>query len=193
MGPRTGRPLPDGRGDEAIEVMRRLADSPGGAEDWIVDTLCTLYADHGRARDGLVYLDTVKARRDGEEEWDFFRMRLRLMADCGLLDEAIEQARVHPEGDTSYAAWTISDLLAETSRTEEAVAVLEPHAPANCGSLEGHLIDLGRVKDAVALLQQRKSEPVAPVWTGTFSTEPPVLTPPSPSHTRRRGTRVNLR
>jgi thioredoxin-like negative regulator of GroEL len=162
-----------GRGDEAIEVMRVLADSPGGAEDWIVDVLCTLYADHGRARDGLAYLDTLKARRDGEEEWDFFRMRLRLMADRGSLDEAIEQARVHPEGDTWYAAWTISDLLAEAGRTEEAVAVLEPHASANCDSLAGHLIDLGRIKDAVAVLQQRKSEPVAPAWTGTSSTEPP--------------------
>ncbi|MFC0106476.1 tetratricopeptide repeat protein [Kibdelosporangium aridum] len=162
-----------GRGDEAIEVMRVLADSPGGAEDWIVDMLCTLYADQGRARDGLAYLDTLKARRDGEEEWDFFRMRLQLMADCGLLDEAIAQARVHPEGDTSYAAWTISDLLAETGRTEEAVAVLQAHAPANCGSLARHLIDLGRIKDAVAVLQQRKPEPVVPAWTGTFSTEPP--------------------
>ncbi|WP_189277848.1 tetratricopeptide repeat protein [Streptomyces atratus] len=162
-----------GRGDEAIEVMRRLADSPGGAEDWIVDMLCTLYSDQGRAQDGLACLDALKVRRDGEEEWDFLRMRLRLMADCGLLDEAIEQARAHPEGDTWYAAWTISDLLAETGRTEEAVAVLEPHAPANSGSLAGHLIGLGRVKDAVALLQQRKSEPGTPVWTGTFSTEPP--------------------
>lgn len=162
-----------GRGDEAIEVMRMLADSPGGAEDWIVDTLCTLYTDHGRARDGVAYLDTLKARRDGEEEWDFFRMRLPLMAGCGLLDEALEQARVHPEGNTWYAAWIISDLLAETGRIEEAVAVLEAHAPANSRSLAGHLIELGRIKDAVAVLQQRKSEPVVPVWTGTFSTEPP--------------------
>ncbi|MGV4889434.1 tetratricopeptide repeat protein (plasmid) [Streptomyces viridosporus] len=162
-----------GRGDEAIEVMRTLVDSPGGAEDWLVDTLCTLYADHGRARDGLACLDTVKARRGGEEEWDFFRMRLRLMADCGLLDEALEQARAHPEGDTSYAAHTLSDLLAEAGRTEEAVAVLELHAPANRASLAGHLIDLGRVEDAVALLQQRTPEPVVPVPTGAFSTEPP--------------------
>lgn len=162
-----------GRGDEAIEVLRGLADSPGGAEDWIVDTLCTLYTDHGRARDGLVYLDALKARRGGEEEWDFFRMRLRLMADRGLRDEAMEQARAHPEGDTWYAAWTVSDLLAETGRTEEAVAVLEPHAPAHHDLLAGHLIDLGRVKDAVTLLQQRRSEPVTPVWTGTFSPEPP--------------------
>lgn len=153
--------------------MRTLVDSPGGAEDWIVDTLCTLYADHGLARYGVAYLDALKARRDGEEEWDFFRMRLRLMADRGLLDEAIEQARAHPEGDTSYAAWTIPDLLTETGRIEEAVTVLEPHATTNSGLLADHLIALGRVKDAVALLQQRRSEPVEPVWTGTFSTEPP--------------------
>ncbi|WP_432033681.1 hypothetical protein [Streptomyces antibioticus] len=161
-----------GRGDEAIETMRTLADSLG-ADDCIVDMLCTLYADHGRARDGLAYLDVLRARRDGEEEWDFFRVRLRLMADCGRLDEAIELARAHPEGDTWYAAWPLSDLLAEAGRTKEAVAVLEPHAPANSGPLAGHLIDLGRVKDAVALLQQRPSEQVAPVWSGTFSTEPP--------------------
>lgn len=163
----------NGRGNEAIEVMHTLVDSPGGVEDWLVDTLCALYADHGRAHDGLAHLDALKTRRGGEEERDFFRMRLRLMADCGLLDEAIEQARAHPEGDTWYAAWTISDLLAEIGRAEEAVTVLEPHAPANGGPLAGYLIDLGRVKDAVALLQQRTSEPVAPVWTGTFCTEPP--------------------
>ncbi|MFI1976638.1 hypothetical protein [Streptomyces wedmorensis] len=160
-----------GRSDEAIEVMYMLADQVG-AEDWIVDTLCTLYADHGRAQDGLAYLDALKACRGGEEEWDFFRLRLRLMADCGLLDEAIEQARRHAQGDTSYAARTISGLLAKTGRVEEAVAVLEPHAFANRGSLAGHLIDLGRVKDAVMLLKQRKSEPVAPVWPGSFSNEP---------------------
>ncbi|MER6518666.1 hypothetical protein ABT246_17695 [Streptomyces sp. NPDC001553] len=160
------------RGDEAIEVMRTLADSPDGTQDWIVDTLCTLYADHGRARDGLAHLDTLKARRDGEEEWDFFRMRLRLMADGGSLDEVIEQARAHPEGDTSYAARTLSDLLAETGRTEDALAVLEPHAPANRDALAAHLIDLGRVKDAVALLQHREPEQATHVWTGTFSTEP---------------------
>jgi tetratricopeptide (TPR) repeat protein len=75
-----------GRADEAIEVVRTLAESPGGAEDWIVRTLCALYADHGRPRDGLAHLDALKAQRGGREEWDFFRMRLPLMADCGLLD-----------------------------------------------------------------------------------------------------------
>ncbi|WP_327072185.1 hypothetical protein OG196_00725 [Kitasatospora purpeofusca] len=69
-----------GRVDEAIAVMRALADSPNGAEDYVVDTLCTLYAEHGRAREALAYLDTLKERRGGEEEWDFFRIRLPLMA-----------------------------------------------------------------------------------------------------------------
>ncbi|MEW2161248.1 hypothetical protein AB0950_39585 [Streptomyces sp. NPDC007189] len=162
-----------GRGDEAIEVMRTLAESPGSGEDWIVGTLCTLYADHGRAHDGLAYLDALKARHDGEEEWDFFSMRLPLMADCGLLDEAIEQARAHSEGDTWYAASSISDLLAEAGRTEESAAVLEQHLPFNSSLLARRLIDLGRIKDAVRVLQEPRPEPAEPVWTGTFSTEPP--------------------
>ncbi|MFJ5535100.1 tetratricopeptide repeat protein [Streptomyces sp. NPDC093261] len=162
-----------GRGDEAIEVMRTLADSPGGAEDWIIDTLCTLYAQHGRAQEGLAYLDALKARHDGEEEWEFFRLRLPLMADCGLLDEAIEQAQAHPQGDTRYAAWAISDLLAGAGRVEEAVTVLEPCAPANSQQLARHLIDLGRVEDAISLLQRHRTEPITPVQTGAFSPEPP--------------------
>ncbi len=166
-----------GRGDEAIEVMRALADSPGGAEDWIVDALCTLYADHGRSRDGIAYLDSLNRGSGGEEEeWLFFRMRLLLMINCGLTDEAIEHARAHPDSDTWYAAWTIAELLADAGWIEEAVTVLEPHASANRELLAGYLIELGRIKDAVALLQQRTSEPVTPtpVWSGTFSTEPPV-------------------
>ncbi|MEU7005628.1 hypothetical protein [Streptomyces sp. NPDC046332] len=35
-------------------------------------------------------------------------MRLPLMAECGLFDEAIEQARAQPEGDTWFAAWSVS-------------------------------------------------------------------------------------
>jgi tetratricopeptide (TPR) repeat protein len=145
-----------GRGDEAIEVMRMLADSPDGAQDWVVDWLCTLYADHGRARDGLAYLDALAARRDGKEEWEFFRIRLRLMASSGLRDEAIEAARVHPESDTLWAAAVVSELLGEAGRTEEAVAVLEPHVSTNSSLLAWHLIDLGRIKEAVAVLQERR-------------------------------------
>lgn len=162
-----------GRSDEAIEVMRALAERPGGAEDWIVHTLCTLYADQGQPRDGLAHLDALKARSGGQEEWDFFRMRLPLMADCGLLDEAIEQARAHPEGDTWYAAWALSDVLAEAGRTEEAAAVLEQHPAYNNSLRAERLIDLGRIEDAVRVLRHSRTKPTALAWNGTYSTEPP--------------------
>ncbi|MFJ3639203.1 hypothetical protein ACIPRD_05545 [Streptomyces sp. NPDC090108] len=163
-----------GRGDEAIEVMRALADPPGGAEDCVVETLCTLYADHGRADEGLEWLDALGARAGadvgaGAEEWEFFRVRLRLLAGLGRLDEAVERARAHPEGDTWYAAWTVSDLLAAAGRTEEAVALLEPHAHAHRTLLAGRLIDAGRVEDAVALLQRDEPEPDTRQWWSAFA------------------------
>ncbi|WP_436791901.1 hypothetical protein [Yinghuangia sp. YIM S10712] len=161
-----------GRGDEAIKVMRTLADSPAGTEDWNVDVLCTLYAEQGRGRDGLAYLDDLKARR-GEEGWDFFRLRLPLMVACGARDEAIAQARAHPEGGTWYAARSIAELLAGAGRTEEAVAVLEPHSPTDNDLLAWHLIGLGRVKDAVTRLQQCEATPVEPAWTDASDDEPP--------------------
>ncbi|MGW0785204.1 tetratricopeptide repeat protein [Streptomyces sp. NPDC002913] len=162
-----------GRGDEAIEVMRALAERPGGAEDWVVHALCTLYADHGRPRDGLAHLDALRARRGGREDWDFFQMRLPLMADCGLLDEAIEQARAHSEGDTWYAAWALSDVLAGAGRIEEAAEVLEHHPTFNSSPRAERLIDLGRIEDAVRVLQQPVPKPPTPAWDGAYSTEPP--------------------
>lgn len=162
------------RGDEAIEVMRTLADSPGGADDRVAGTLCTLYADHDRAADGLAHLDALSARRGGREDWEFFRLRLRLMAACGLLDEGIRLARAHPEGATWSAAWTLSDLLAESGRTQEAVAVLEPHGAAHPTLLAGHLIALGRVEEALHLLQRREPKPFVPLWSGTFEAETPL-------------------
>lgn len=44
-------PARHGRVDQAIAVMRSLTD--GGAEDWTVSILCTMYVDHGRAKEGL--------------------------------------------------------------------------------------------------------------------------------------------
>ncbi|MFG2819928.1 hypothetical protein ACGFX4_10940 [Kitasatospora sp. NPDC048365] len=162
-----------GRGGEAIEELRTFADAPGGAEDWIVHTLCALYADDGRAGDGLAYLDALKARRGGREDWEFFAMRLPLLAACGRLDEAVELVRAHPEGSSWYAAWHLPDLLAAAGRTAEAVAVLEQHPDSHTGRLAEHLIDLGRVEDAVRVLQQPRAEPVLPVPDGPYSAEPP--------------------
>ncbi|MEU3984165.1 tetratricopeptide repeat protein [Streptomyces sp. NPDC026672] len=161
-----------GRGDEAIEVMRALSDRPGGAEDWILHVLCTLYTERGRPEDGLAHLDALAAARGGEEDWDLFWIRLSLMAACDRVDEAIERARTHPEGGTSYAAPHIAELLANTGRAEEAVAVLRSHAPANGHDLAGYLMDLGRTEDAVAVLHQDTPRPPQPSTT-VWSEDPP--------------------
>lgn len=142
-----------GRGGEAIEVLRALADAPLGAEDWLVRRLCALYADQGRAEEGLAYLDDLTSRR-GEEDWTFFEMRLPLLAACGRREEALGLARAHPEGDTWYGASSIALLLAGAGRVEEAVTVLDAHACDSTSDLAEHLITLGRVKEAVAVLQR---------------------------------------
>ncbi|MGW7427621.1 hypothetical protein ACWGJB_48120 [Streptomyces sp. NPDC054813] len=155
--------------------MRTLADRPGGAQDWIVRTLCTLYAGQGRAHDGLACLDALKARRGGKEDWDFFRIRLLLMVRLGLFDEAIEQAQTHPEQDTWYAAWSLSDLLATAGRAEEALCVLERHPACHTSLRATRLIDLGRIEEAVQVLQQRpRPAPADDPWAATHSTEPPL-------------------
>lgn len=147
------------RGDEAIEVLRTFADSPGGADDWVTDRLSTLYADQGRPADGLAHLDTLTARwGTGNEDPAFLGSRLRLLAACGRLDEAIGLARALSEDEGRYlATWILADLLAESGRTEEAVAVLESHgAHHHRTDLAGHLVTLGRVAEAVDLLQRRE-------------------------------------
>lgn len=93
---------------------------------------------------------------------------------CGLRDEAIEQARTHPEGGTWYAAWSLSHLLAEAGRREEAVAVIEQHPDSTSTLLAHHLVDLGRVEEAVRIVQARPSAAPAPDPSGTtYSAEPP--------------------
>ncbi|OLT30700.1 hypothetical protein BJF79_38435 [Actinomadura sp. CNU-125] len=155
-----------GRGEEATEVLRSLADSPGGEEDWIVDMLCTHYADQGRPEDGLAYLDALKAR-DGEEAWEFFRIRLPLLVACGRREEAIHLAMTHPERDT----WAIAELLADAGRTEEAVALLEQDDGGSI--LADYLIDLGRIKEAVAILQHPKPSPAKLLQVDDPTHEPP--------------------
>ncbi|MFC9649993.1 hypothetical protein [Streptomyces sp. NPDC056937] len=152
--------------------MRVLAEAHNG-DDWILHTWSNLCLDQGRPEDGLAHLDALAAACGREEDWDLYWIRLPLIAARDGVDEAIARARSHPESATSYAAPHIAELLAGAGRTEEAVAVLEQHAPANSHDLAGQLIDLGRVKDAVVLLQQRDSEPVPPVWTGSLFNDPP--------------------
>ncbi|MEV7238554.1 CDC27 family protein [Streptomyces sp. NPDC051020] len=159
-----------GRGDEAIDVMRVQADARNG-DDWILHALSELCLDQGRPEDGLAHLDALKACRGGQEDWDLFWMRLPLIAASAGVDMAVERARAHPEGGTSYAAQHVARLLADVGRIEEAVAVLEQHAPASRHDLAEYLIDLGRIEDAVTVLHQHIPRP--PVqWTGAWGDKP---------------------
>ncbi|MFD3457922.1 tetratricopeptide repeat protein [Streptomyces sp. NPDC058691] len=92
-----------GRGNEAIDVMRVQADARSG-DDWILHTLADHYFAQGRPQDGLAHLDALAAARGGEEEWDLYWIRLPLIAARDGVDDAVAQARSHPEGATSYAA-----------------------------------------------------------------------------------------
>ncbi|WP_142270028.1 tetratricopeptide repeat protein (plasmid) [Streptomyces sp. NBC_00080] len=160
-----------GRGSEAIDVMRVQADIYNGY-DWVLHTLAELCLDQGRPEEGLAHLDALAAARGGEEEWDLYWIRLPLIAACDGVDEAVAQARSHPEGTTRYAASHIAEVLAGAGRTEEAVAVLEQHSSSNCHDLAGYLIDLGRVEDALAILLQPALRP--PKWAGgLWHDEPP--------------------
>ncbi|MFC9616599.1 tetratricopeptide repeat protein [Streptomyces sp. NPDC056938] len=147
-----------GRGNEAIDVMRVQAGALNG-DDWILHTLSELCLDQGRPEDGLAHLDALAAARGGEEEWDLYWIRLPLIAARDGIDEAIAQARSHPEGATSYAAPHIAELFAGAGRNEEAVAVLGQHATANTHDLAGYLIDLGRIEDAITVLQRHTPRP----------------------------------
>lgn len=117
-------------------------------------TLLLEAGDRGLAQDGLAYLDALKARCGGKEEWDF-RIRLLVRARCGLLDEAIGQAQTHPEGDTWYAACSLSGLLATAGRTEETLGALERHPTCNTELRTRGLIDVGPIDKGAQVLQQR--------------------------------------
>ncbi|WP_257234786.1 hypothetical protein [Streptomyces sp. JV178] len=94
------------------------------------------------------------------------------MAACGRVDEAVEQARTHSEGDTWYAVSHVARLLAGDGRLEEAVTALSPHPTANSHDLAEYLIDLGRVEQAVAVLHQHRPQPPARS-TGPWHETPP--------------------
>ncbi|MFF3950100.1 hypothetical protein ACFYYN_35570 [Streptomyces sp. NPDC001902] len=161
-----------GRGHEALEVLRTLADTLG-PEDWIIDMLSTQYADLGRPEDGLAYLDTLKERHGGTEEWEVFRCRLTLMAAQGRHEQALEQALAHPESRNRFPARTTAGLLADAGRIQETLAFLEQHAPEDRAIVARHLMDLGRVKDAIARLQQPVPRPAGPSWTLAADDTPP--------------------
>ncbi|MFJ8981536.1 tetratricopeptide repeat protein [Streptomyces sp. NPDC102282] len=161
-----------GRGGEAIAVMRAQADAHH-SDDWILHALSRLCLDQGCPAEGLVHLDALAAERGGEDEWELYWMRLPLIAACSGVDEAVERARTHPEGNTWYAAEHIAHLFAGAGRIEEAVVVLQRHDRGISHDLAGYLVDLGRVEEALAIVLHRSPPPPLVPTTHLWSDEPP--------------------
>lgn len=161
-----------GRGGEAIAVMRAQADAHH-SDDWILHALSELCLDQGCPVDGLAHLDALDAQRGGGDEWELYWMRLPLIAACSGVDEAVERARAHAEGNTWYAAEHIAHLFAGAGRTEEAVTVLQQHDRRNSHDLAGYLVDLGRVEEALAIVLHRSPPPPLVPTTHLWSDEPP--------------------
>ncbi|MFD0266973.1 hypothetical protein ACFVGY_10295 [Streptomyces sp. NPDC127106] len=158
-----------GRGDEAIEVLRSL----WSADDCLVDHLCTLYADQGRAEEGLAHLDELRARTGrAADVWEVFRQRPRLLLARGRVEEAIEVTRSHPEGQSRYAVEYLAHLLTEAGHPERAVALLGEAPAADRKDLAVPLLRLGRVQEAVAVLQLRNPPPVDLPPVGYSDTPP---------------------
>ncbi|MGW1911518.1 hypothetical protein ACWCQS_12460 [Streptomyces sp. NPDC002076] len=67
---------------------------------------------------------------------------------------------------TGTGAQNLAALLGGAGRPEEAVALLDPAVPANRSVLAAHLVELGRIKDAVALLQQSERAVRPLPWNG---------------------------
>ncbi|MFC8897737.1 tetratricopeptide repeat protein [Streptomyces cinereoruber] len=150
-----------GRGAEAVEVVRAM----NSAEDWIVDLLCELLAAEGRAGEGLAHLDALEAR-GAREPSELFRLRARLLAACGRLDEAVEEARASSGSGGPYAAEEMARLLADAGRPEEAVAFLDADRPEHRRTLGLLLVERGRAEEAVALLRAPRSTMPPPLEPG---------------------------
>ncbi|MEU9029960.1 tetratricopeptide repeat protein [Streptomyces sp. NPDC048383] len=150
-----------GRGEEAIDVLAALPAARGGHSDCILDALCTLYVDRGRAEEGLARFAGIVDPPDCEE-WDLLRMRAALLAACGRVDQAVAELRAHPEGGSTYAAEVVAGLLAGAGRPEEAVAVLDPGDPDLRKPLAELLMALGRIGEAVAVLRRPLPAPPPP-------------------------------
>jgi hypothetical protein len=68
---------------------------------------------------------------------------------------------------------TPAALLAEAGRTEEAVELLAHDERGHGYHLSTYLLDLGRVADAIAVMQRYEPRPVILPQTGDALDEPP--------------------
>ncbi|MEU3221376.1 hypothetical protein [Streptomyces sp. NPDC006971] len=94
--------------------MRAQADVHP-SDDWILHALSELCLGQGRPADGLAHLDALDVQRGGETEWELYWMRLPLTAACSGVDEAVERARAHTEGQEERDGFGQADNRATSS------------------------------------------------------------------------------
>ncbi|QTI42642.1 hypothetical protein JYK04_00401 [Streptomyces nojiriensis] len=193
-----------GRIEEAIALLHTREATSVNGRDQLTDLLARhdritelrVYAaseHHGHALQRLAEVPEERGDMEGaiaalprgatpDGMWHVAVPLSELLVRHGWGDEAIEQTRAHPEGDTWYAARALSDVLAEAGRTEEAAAVLEQHPTFNRSLRAELLIDLGHMgrrlfHRTTVLTARARTHHVSTVRRG------PVHSLPSPSST----------
>ncbi len=153
-----------GRIDEGLAAMRNVLDPSHqcATREW-----WELMVDHGRADDALAVIDDLAASWDQGMTWELLCERVWLLNYAGRKEQAIEESRGHPEIDTWYGAWTLSDLLIDAGRLDEAAAVLEPsfREGQNADSMAQLMIRQGRAEEAIAVLRRPKARLTGDPWS----------------------------
>ncbi|GAA0910147.1 tetratricopeptide repeat protein [Virgisporangium aurantiacum] len=173
------RPLADGGSSNAAAVLAELLTRHGRVDEAVgilrstpddeclLTLLCDLLISQGRPDEALAAVDDVAARHG--DMWSELRVqRWRVLAQCGRIEEAIAAAR-----DVPYLTTELADLLVEAGRPDEAITVLRraQHDAWSTTQLAKLLIQQGHVSEAIepfraaaAARQEAKAEDDAAFW-----------------------------
>ncbi|MEV6057636.1 hypothetical protein [Streptomyces sp. NPDC052107] len=116
--------------DEAVEVLRPVAETAGGDSDWIIHLLCRILVDTGRADDALAYVDDYFARHGGNRQEQAL-MRAKVMKQCGRAVDAEAELAAFTRSDeellrsgTVHGAIALAERLVQRGEPQKAVAHL---------------------------------------------------------------------
>ncbi|MEU7967445.1 hypothetical protein AB0D09_28890 [Streptomyces sp. NPDC049097] len=119
-----------GRHDEAVEVLRPVAETAGGDSDWIIHLLCRILVDAGRADDALAYVDDYFSRYSGTRHEQAL-LRAEVMKRCGRVEDAEAELAAFARSDeellrsgTVQGAIALAERLVRRGEPQNAVAHL---------------------------------------------------------------------
>jgi len=146
-----------GRADEAIEILKPLPAVICEPE-WPFCMLLELLTSQGRAAEAARYIDDLAVRLGGMTE-ELFLLRARALADSGQREQAIAALRSQPQASDWLVREELAGLLAGDGRADEAIDVLRQPDGTRRKSfqLAKLLIQAGRIEEAVAVCQTRRS------------------------------------